>query len=180
MSTVRGGGAVKADLYGYDQLKRLMREIDPEIRKRMDKEIRSLAKPIADSAKAHAPATVMSGWMDERWQGKWAKRRYDRSKVAKGISIRQGGKRTRGSVTKVAWKVTNKSAPGSIYEVAGRKSAGKTPQGRVFIGNLNRDGKASRLIWDAFEREGGERKFNSGIAEIIHRYESELKARINS
>lgn len=181
MATVNQGGiGVEADIYGYDRLKRLMKEIDPEIRKRMDKEIRTTLKPIAERAKAEAPTTVMSGWMDERWQGKWAKRRYDRAHVAKGISVRQGGKRTRGSVTKTAWKVTSKSAAGSIYEVAGRKSAGKTPQGRAFIANLNRDGKASRLLWRAFEHEGGGEKFNRGVAEIIHRYESELQARINS
>lgn len=181
MSTVRGGGAVKADLYGYDRLKRLMKEIDPDIRKRMDKEIRTLAKPIAERAKAEAPTKVMSGWMDERWHGEggWWMRRYDRERVVKGISVRQGGSRKKGFVTKTAWKVTSRSAAGSIYELAGKKG-GKTPQGRAFIANLNREGKASRLLWRAFEHEGGERKFNTGIAEIIHRYESELQARIDS
>jgi hypothetical protein len=47
--------------------------------------------------------------------------------------------------------VENKTASGAIFEVAGRRSKGKSLSGRQFIRNLNAFHTASRAIWRAYD-----------------------------
>jgi len=168
-------------LYDYNRFKKILKEADPEIRKAMDSEIKSFLTPVSSLAKSRVPATVLSGWMPEtEGKGRWASRSWDQAEVARKISVRQGGSRAKGSATSSAWKITNASAAGAIFELAGRKSTGHTPAGRTFVEMLmKRGGTPSRLIWRAWDDSGGSRALTRGVVEIINRYEHELTQRLN-
>lgn len=182
---------LRFDLYDYNRFKKLLKQIDPDMRKMMDREIRAFAKPVTANAKGFVPESPMRNWARP---GGWVQKRissktgapydhdlsFSKSEVVRGIAIRQGGKRNHGSAYTTVWWIQNKSAAGSVYEIAGRKQKSETPQARAFVANLNREGKASRLIWRAVDGVGGQRKLNRDIAEVIHRYESELQARLNA
>ena len=172
---------LKVTFYGYDKFKKLLKEADPELRKQMDQEIKSFLTPVSSLAKSKVPGHVLSGWEpDVEVGGKWAAKAWDKNKVEKGITVRQGGTRRRGSATRSAWRIANLSAAGSIYELAGRKSDGKTPAGKTFVEMLKqRGGEPSRLIWRAWDEKGGEKAITRGVVEIVNKFETELKSRLD-
>ena len=167
-------------LYGYNQFKKILKDADPKLRKEMDKEIRSFLNPVSSLAKTKVPGQVLSGWAPEaEGSGEWSKKAWDQSEVVRGIGVRQGGARKRGSATSSAWKIVNNSPAGAIYELAGMKSNGKTPAGRTFVEMLRqRGGRPSRLIWKAWDEKGGERVITRDIAETVGKYERELQRRL--
>ena len=167
-------------LYGYNEFKKILKQADPDLRKQMDKEIRSFLNPVSSLAKTKVPGSVLSGWTPEaEGSGKWSAKAWDQSKVVRGIGIRQGGARKRGSATSAAWRITNANAAGAIYELAGLKSKGKTPAGRTFVEMLmKRGGRPSRLIWKAWDEKGGERVITRDIAEVVSTYERELQRKL--
>lgn len=170
--------------YGYNEFKKLLKEFDPELRKAMDKEIRDSLKPLANKARTLVPAAPLSNWTkppehagDRSWKGY---RVWDPENVRKGIVIRQGGKRFQGRATVSMWRFANRNAAGSIFELAGRASQGKTPQGRAFIRNLNANaGKASRLIWRVWDEENAEKKIENHVFKMVNEYESRLQQGLN-
>ena len=175
------GEETKVVLEDYTRFKKILKEADPALRKAMDKEIRSFLTPVSSLANTKAPSTVLSGWTPAaEGSGKWAAKAWDQSTVQRGIAVRQGGKRSKGSATSSAWKIINKSAPGAIYELAGKKSKGKTVAGRTFVHMLTeRGGSPSRLIWAAWDERGGEKAIIRSVAETINKYENELQRLLN-
>lgn len=172
---------VKVILYDYNELKKKLKDTEPEMAKAMNKEIRDYLKPVSVMAKNNVPEVAMRNWRKAKAPrgGKaWGERRgWDQSEVKRGISIRQGGK-SKAKAAKghpiAAWKLTNRSAAGAIFEVAGRRSGGKGVAGQSFVAALNQHGRASRLIWQAWDDAGGEKKLTTEVADIIHKYESQL------
>ena len=49
-------------------------------------------------------------------------------------------------------RIVQRDKLGSVFDMAGRGSSGRTPAGRQMIRNLNRYGQASRSMWPAYER----------------------------
>lgn len=171
-------------IFGLNDVKRALRDVAPDLRKEMDKEIRSLVKPVADRAKSNVPSMPVSRWNDipaapgsrasrspyKRWE--YDRLRWDASEVRRGISVRQGGRRRRGQAVSAAWRIQNRSAAGAVYEVAGRKS-----QGEVF--NRNLPGQPGRLIWDAWDSMGVAGRLPREIAQTVDKYERLLQQRID-
>lgn len=177
--TERSGWDLDMALYNYAETKALMKDVAPELRRAMDKAIRGLLNPVARRAKSFVPDQPLSGWnygsngqryMDSRlpfWNPALAKR---------GISVRQGGKRSKGSVTQAAWKITNSSAAGAAFETAGRG-----PSKHAFVKAIVQlHGKPSRLIWRAWDEAGGDRKVTTEVVATINEYESLLQTHLNS
>lgn len=73
--------------------------------------------------------------------------------VKKGIQKSRAQGRVRADYTTSAGALINKSAAGSIFEVAGRKKSGKGKRGQQFVRNLEKWGKASRLVWRIVDRD---------------------------
>ena len=148
-------------LYNYNEVKKALKDADPAIRKEMDKTIRGFINPIAVAAKAMVPDTVLSGWKKRPGAtGKWsAERGWDAQEVKSKIAVRQGKRRPKNvpaNAAVTAWGIYNRSAAGSIYELAGKKSAGHSPAGRTFVQALTERGhRPSRLIWRAYDEHGG-------------------------
>lgn len=177
---------VKVILYDYHDVKKQLREQEPELAKAMNKEIREYLKPVSVLAKGKVDRVVMSGWRKrqgahgkEQWS---ARRGWDQAEVKRGISIRQGG-RSKAKAAKgkpiAAWKLTNRSAAGAIYEVAGSRTSGKGVAGQNFVTAIrDHGGRPSRLIWQAWDELGGEKKLTAEVVDIIHKYESKLNRSI--
>ena len=167
------------ELLGYKQFIKVLKDADPEVRKAMDKEIRSFLNPVSSLAKSYVPARVLSGWEPDK-ENKWKDKAWNASEVKAKIRVRQGGKRERGSKSSSAWRIENMNAAGAIYELAGLKSQGKTPQGQTFVRMLqDRGGSPSRLIWRAWDEKGGKTVITRGVEGIIEHYQHELQRKLN-
>jgi hypothetical protein len=178
--TGRSGWDLDASLYNYAETKALMKNTDPELRKSMDKTIRGLLGPISKRAKSFVPDQPLSGWnygdAGDRYSGKSRLPFWNPSLAKRGIAVRQGGKRSKGSVTQAAWKITNSSAAGAALETAGRG-----PSQHAFVKAIMQlHGKPSRLIWRAWDEAGGERNITDEVVQVIKEHESQLQTQLNA
>ena len=100
------------------------------------------------AVRTRLPSVPMSGWVRS---GRY---RYDRADAAKKVKVRIGGRGRRSSSTWPLVTLSQTSAAGIVFDMAGRRSPGKTPQGRAFISTLtSRFGGASRSMWPGAESE---------------------------
>lgn len=76
---------------------------------------------------------------------------WNSAEIRAGIKQSIAKKRQRGESWGSLLRVENRSASGAIFEVAGRRSKGKSLSGRQFIRNLNAFHGASRAIWRAYD-----------------------------
>lgn len=77
---------------------------------------------------------------------------WDQSIVKSGISVSKAERKVRRDYTTSAGALINRSAPGVIYELAGRTN--KTPGKNKFISNLEKKAfSASRLVWRVVDRD---------------------------
>jgi len=166
---------IRGSLKGYNEFKKAMKDASPQLRKDMDKEIRDILKPVVTNARAAVPAQPLSGWrLGNDRTGPAKMPDWDQATVRKGISIRQGGRRSRGKSTQSAWKITNASAAGEVFEVA--KKQRTKPSGGVFTSALTLyHGNTSRLIWAAWDKAGGEKKLTQDVLDVVKKYEGELE-----
>ena len=175
---------LESSLKGYNDFKKQLKEFDPELRKAMDREIRVVLKPLATRAAAFVPDKPLSGWRTGSGRGADNGERklpnWDASAVRKGIKVRQGGRRSRGNATQSAWKIVNMDGAGAAFELAGKKG-GRTASGRYLVSGLRfYHGKASRLIWRAWDEADGERKVTNEVLGIVKLYESKLELGLKS
>jgi len=122
---------------GIKEMKKALGEVDKDLLKDVQAEIRAAMLPIRDKARGYAPAdsTVLSGWTKPGGLIGPMKYRtfpkYNREQVVQGIKYSAG----RNKRNKAGWAasnyVSNISAPGAIFETAGRKSG---PGGAPWIG----------------------------------------------
>ena len=175
-----GGLETTVVLNGYNDFKKKLKLADADLRKAMDKEIRSFITPVSSLAKTYVPSVAMRNWKSGG-KGEWSDRLgWDQSTVVKNIVVRQGGSRSRGSATSAAWRIQNKSPAGAVYELAGRRSSGNGIAGRTFINAITlRGGRPSRLIWRAWDAKGGEQAITRAIVETIHKFENELQSKLD-
>jgi len=161
---------------GVKQLQKALREVDPTLNITMRKYIKNQMIPVRDKAQGYLPSNgqVLSGWtklagiigpMKYR-----AFPQYDQSVAKKGIVYREGkNSRNRAGFSAIFY-IANTTAPGAIYETAGRKNPGGDPKseslnlnaGKQFIGavggqtNLKGYGKQKgRVIYRAWAEENG-------------------------
>jgi hypothetical protein len=175
-----GGLETTVVLNGYNEFKKQLKAAEPDLRKAMDKEIRDFITPVSSLAKSYVPSVAMRNWKSGG-KGQWSDRLgWDQSTVVKGIVVRQGGSRSKGSATSAAWRIQNKSGAGAVYELAGKKSSGNGIAGRSFINAITlRGGRPSRLIWRAWDAKGGEQAITRAVVETIHKFENQLQNRLD-
>lgn len=177
-------------IYGLQQTKRLLKQIDPEVRKEMDKTLRAIAMPVVMRARSYVPnEPPLSRWnqtiakpgsrpsyspygrIRDYSRGEW-----DSDVVRKGIVVRQGSRKRRGQVERVAWSIQNRSIAGAIFEMMGKGISNV-----YMVRNVRRRwGMASRLIWKAWDREGGEAKISNKMVATIRQYEIILHRKMES
>ena len=133
---------------GVKDALRELGKIEPDLKKQIQKDVKTILRPVVDEAKRAMPATPLSG-MARSWK-RGVLFPYDQPQVQRSIGARFNTRKRGNSLAVIA--VVMKSAAGTIYDMAGKRG-GKTPQGRAMIANLEaRFGKASRGMWPAYER----------------------------
>jgi hypothetical protein len=178
---------MSVQIYGLQSTKRLMRELEPELLKEMNREIREQLLPVAARAKSLIPSSPpLSGWgrsvsrpgsqpgyssYGRRWD--YGRLEWNSQEAKSGITVRQGGGRARGQASRAAWQVRSNNPAASVFELMGR---GKS--NAAMVGNVGRrfpgDG---RVLYRAFDSVGGAR-IEQNVVGTIRRFEVEFDRRL--
>lgn len=158
---------------GVTEMRREMRKHAPEVLKELDKELRTISKPIITEAKSLIPTDPpLSGWKE--WNTQAAKT---------GVKVKQG-KRSRNGSYSALLQIRNDNAAGSIFSTAGRRNQPANASGANFIKVINdRFGKiqfpATRSLWTAVVNYGLDR-YQNNILDAYARAEKEFQNRMDS
>ena len=121
---------------GIKEMKKALSLVDKDLLKEVQGEIRAAMIPIRDKARGYAPAdsAVLSGWTKSAGLiGPMRYRtfpKYNREQVVEGIKYSAGSNKRNNKGWSASSYVSNRSAPGAIYETAGRKN----PDGAQWVG----------------------------------------------
>lgn len=135
---------------GVIELRKALRKFEPDLAKETQKELTAALKPLVAKARGYLPANdkVPSGWLyREGAEGRWAERFYDQVTARRGITYKTSPTKANRKGWRSIASILNKSAGGSIYETAGRKTSGQQGAsvnrnaGQEFIAALNRTGE---------------------------------------
>lgn len=141
---------------------RAIRAFAPDIKERMNREIRKAMTDVKRGAEARYPKGAYSVNISAK-------------KILGSVAAASGGK---GGVGK-SW---GESAPGiraAIFEFAGSRQPGQTPQAQGLIRSLNnRYGSPGRFLWAAWDEKGSDAK--DRIEAAVKAAERELNARLEA
>jgi hypothetical protein len=176
-------------IYGLQATKRLMRELEPELLKEMNREIRSLLQPIAGRAQSLIPSVPpLSGWgrsvsapgsrasyspYARRWD--YARLEWNSSEAKSGVVIRQGGKGARGQASRAAWQIRSNNPAAAVFELMGR---GKSNV-RMVANVAGKYSGTGRVLYRAFDSVGGQR-IEQDVVGSIRGFEAEFQRRLDS
>lgn len=167
---------VEATVEGVSDIVALLRRFDRETLKAVNQEIYQEVKPLVGQARSLSPAaSPMSGW-DDTGIGEWGERLgFNSTAVKMGIGTKIGTVRQRGAnVKERTIFLAQRNPAGVIYEKAGRRTRGRSPQGRQFITNIeNRSesvviGRQTRILWPVVQ--DNRRKITDATLQIIIKY----------
>jgi hypothetical protein len=114
------------EVSGALELRKALKKIEPALAKESEKEIRNLLKVVVKNARGFVPSEApLSGW--GKAVGVWENRVFSPSDIKRGIGYSTSPSRPNKRGFRSLATIFNKSAAGSIYETAGRKSG---PDGR--------------------------------------------------
>jgi hypothetical protein len=121
---------------GIKEMKKALSLVDKDLLKEVQGEIRATMIPIRDKARSYAPADteVLSGWTKAAGIiGPMRYRtfpKYNQRQVIDGIKYSAASNKRNNKGWSATNYVSNTSAPGAIYETAGRKN----PSGAAWVG----------------------------------------------
>ena len=140
---------VSVEVNGLNDALRIMRSIDPQLRRQVDKEMKAIigADIVPFARRLHPANDRVGNWGD--WRGG-----YDQKNVQRGVKV---SLKPTGQAGQVAgYRLTQSTAGGAIFAFAGKKSDGKRPtrpngsgNSAAFIQLLKRSGQPSRALWPA-------------------------------
>lgn len=121
------------ELKGADNLRKALREFEPDLAKATTKQMAAALKPITNKARGFLPSngSMLSGWTSEASSTETTKYRhfpkYDQAEAKRGVKYSTSPSRPnkRGFVSLA--RIMNASAGGAIYETAGRKNPSGQP-----------------------------------------------------
>jgi len=177
------------EIYGLQSTKKLMRELEPELLKEMNREIRDLLKPIAARAQSLIPSSPpLSAWgrsvsrpgsrpsyspYSRRWD--YSRLEWNSSEAKSGIVIRQGGGRARGRASRAAWQIRSNNPAAAAFELMGRGKSNVR-----MVRNLGaRFPSTGRVLYRAFDSVGGAR-IEQDVVGRIRWFEAEFQRRLDS
>jgi len=149
-----------------------LRKVEPDLARMLPREMRHVAKPVVQTARALIPAQrPLSNW------GSWGERLDWSRKAVTGITATtdvRAGKSSRGQINLLA--INQKNPAGAVFENAGRHPAADTARGRAFIRNLDRrygEPLKGRYLWPAVEANLG--MLNRELQRVIDEWSQELE-----
>ena len=121
------------ELKGADKLRKALKEFEPDLAKKTNKQMSAALKPITNRARGFLPSNtaMLSGWTSASSSSETTKYRefpkYDQGEAKKGVSYstRPSKPNQRGFVSLA--RIVNTSAGGAIYETAGRLNPSGQP-----------------------------------------------------
>jgi len=121
------------ELKGADNLRKALRQFEPDLAKATTKQMAAALKPITNKARGFLPSngSMLSGWTSEASSTETTKYRhfpkYDQAEAIRGVKYSTSPSRPnkRGFVSLA--RIINASAGGAIYETAGRKNPSGQP-----------------------------------------------------
>ena len=121
------------EVSGALKLRKALKKVEPALAKETEKEIRNLLKVVAVKARGFVPSDApLSGWGNA--VGLWENRVFNSSDIKRGIGYSTAPSKPNKRGFRSIATIFNKSAAGSIYETAGRKSG---PDGRPWAPLVN-------------------------------------------
>lgn len=127
---------MRIEITGVAASLRAISKFDPEIRKMLNALIKESLMTTRETAKGEYGA------------GSWTVRLGGRRGMVGSIRANGGSRRN-------PWNTSSPGVRAAIFEFAGTRSPGKTPQARAMIRSLNsRYGGTGRFLWDAWDTKG--------------------------
>ena len=149
-------------IIGLDKTLKDLKKFDKSAVNEFNKVIRENFREAKEDAIAQVPFSPLSNWVDIPNATNQAKGRYtsksrmpvwNPSEVREGIKTTRTEGKVRADYTTSAGALKNTTGAGRVFEVAGRKSKGKSGRGSTFIPNIEaKFGKASRVVWKAVDQ----------------------------
>jgi hypothetical protein len=130
---------------GIKEMKKALGLVDKDLLKEVQGEIRAAMIPIRDKARGYAPedTAVLSGWTKSAGLiGPMRYRtfpKYNQQQVIEGIKYSAGANKRNNKGWSANNYVSNNSAPGAIYETAGRKNPNGAPWIGLQVDNNNKE-----------------------------------------
>jgi hypothetical protein len=140
-------GSTRTQVYGVQEAIKALKEIEPKLYRQALKDVKGAAEPLRAATQSAMPGGPPLSGMDHAGRTGWNARNASR------VAVKYGGRR---KLDKDVWPllgITMSGAAGSIWDMAGRGSAGITASGRALIGAL--PGSPSRTLWPTVEAKVG-------------------------
>ena len=160
---------------GTKETLKLLKEFEPELRKRFAENANTIAKPITDAAKQRYPDSfVLLSGMQRAWHTGKGRRLvfpYSQSAAAKGVKVSiRTTKSTRSVIS-----VVQMNPAASIIDMAGKKNA--TKKGTIFNDRLSTVfGGPSRVMWPAATSHVNQ--VSTEMAKLVHEAEVQVSAKL--
>lgn len=126
-------------VYGVREALAELRQVDTELRRALQSELRNTAGPLKSALAAAIPAGPPLSGMAHRGRTGWTRPHR--------FSVRTGGRSRRGRDTIPLLRLLVMSPAVQIADMA---ATGRTPQGAALVANL--PGQPSRYVWPAADR----------------------------
>lgn len=159
-------------VFGVKEALKELRELDPELRKDLNKRAKEVVKPATDAIKAAYPGKYLSG-MSRSWVSKGKQKfPYDKTAAAKAVGLKiDTGKKNRGTIV-----IVQKDPAAAIIDMAG-KAGGQSPQGARFVDAITAQfGPPSRVMWPTYEKNASavEQNMVDLVADLMDAVEKRL------
>lgn len=141
---------IRVEVDGVKDTLRMLRRVDPELRKQFNKDARQVVKPLMDDAKQRYTRVPLSGF-NRRWKDITPR---TIGRYRSGVSFRVNTSDKRGAV----FTVLQRNAAASVFDMAGRKGPNQLSRSLERAGW----GTASRVMWPAAESKG-----DQAVAELL-------------
>lgn len=164
-------------------IQNLLKEVAPDLRRKMDRDVRKVVDPLVRNAKDRMPEKPLARWHEEGRRGPSRMPGYNQTAARRGIRLATGG---RGKVrnqrtgqqarTLIAYALVNADAGGAVFEVAGRRGSGRNN----FVPNMrSKFGAASRGIWKAWDALGAQSRVEAEILKVVDGTMAEYNRRLS-
>jgi hypothetical protein len=135
-------------VYGVEEALKVLKEIDPALRREAIKRVKVAAEPMRSGIAAAIPSEAPLSGMDYKGRLGWGARGNA------AVKVKFGGRKNRGKDVHPLLSVTLTGAGASIYDIAGRGSSGHTPSGQALVSGLtSAGGQPSRAVWKVAEEK---------------------------
>lgn len=150
---------IRVEVKGFRKTLAALKELDPEVNKDVSKTLKASAARLQSEARGMINPEGLSGWKNWRTG-------YNPSTISSGMKVTTAKRRKRGTAVSNVIGVSNTTAAGVIWELAGRKTNGAPPRpginpktgwtygnGVGFVAAIRRKSgqRASRLVWGAYD-----------------------------